>query len=261
MNHPKKIIFFALLLFNSFVIANGQGLTKPSIDPFIKNRNLDLKKNFDFELKVSFSNINIGKLKYSIKKNNEEIFTKATLKTNSFYDFIFKIRDEITSSFSIKTLLPTEFNFNKKEGKKESYVKMVFKNGNIHFSEKWKKKKKTGKKEKTYSSEGKSFFDLCTMLNYAIFSKGELNRGDYFWLALKSNFYKVVLKTKQNIKVKYKKKKVNAFKYKFSSFKGEKEEKKGDFSIVVLHGDNPVFYELEGHLKIGKIKGLIKHAN
>ena len=262
MSKIKKLII-ALSFLNSFLLFADPNTTmdKSKVnDSAIRNINLNLKRNYEFELNVSFSNINIGKLKYSIDKNNMTIFSKTTLETNSFYDFIFKIRDELNSVFDIKKRRSSEFNFNKREGRKESFVKMVFDDNKIHFSEKWKKKNKSGKKEKIYHPEGKDYFDILTMLNRAIFSECKFDKGDYFWLALKSNFYKILLKEKKIITVKYKKKKVKAFKYKFSSFKGSKEEKKGDFSIVVIQGETPVFYELQGYLKIGKIKGISKYA-
>ena len=200
----KLLIFFGTLLcFESQaqVIKKATESQAREGDFTIKNVNLVIKKNIEFEFDVKFSNINIGKLKYFIESDKKLVHSKATLKTNSFYDFIFKIRDELNSRYNKESLRPEEFNFIKKEGKKESFVNMKFDPEKIHFKEKWKKKKKSGKKEKTYSNEGREFFDILTMLNRAIFSNGELKKKDYFWLALKSNFYKVVLKDKHFFKV------------------------------------------------------------
>ena len=72
------------------------------------------------------------------------------MKTNSFYDFIFKIRDELNSRFNKENLKPEEFNFIKKEGKKESFVNMKFGPEKIHFKENWKKKKSQGKKKRPF---------------------------------------------------------------------------------------------------------------
>ena len=112
------------------------------------NKVLNRAKNISYEFKVKLSSMNMGKLSHKINKENDKVFTEAYLKTSSFYDFIFKIRDKLTSIYSTSTAGTLNFNFKKKEGRRFSDVKMVFTDGKIEYSENWKKKKRTGKKEK-----------------------------------------------------------------------------------------------------------------
>ena len=119
-----------------------------------------------------------------------------------------------------------------------------------------KKKKKEGKKNKVYSSKGKSFFDITLMINYLLFM-GESGTRQFFLAPLKSNFYKVTLQKKEVVKLKYRGKAFDGFKLWFKSIKGEKSEKRGEFSLVVLKSPKPLFFELQGLMKIGKIKGVL----
>ena len=227
----------------------------------VKRPSLLKLEDVEYKLNVSFSNISIGKLTYKISTGKEKVLTTIKLKTNSFYDFIFKIRDNIIGEYDIASKSPKKFIFNKKEGKKESYVSMDFDKDKITFNEKWRKKKKEGKKNKVYSPEGKSFFDITLMINYLIFMGKDLVPGNFFWLALKSNFYKVTLQKKEAVKLKFQGKVLDGFKLWFKSIKGEKSQKRGEFSLVILKSSKPLFFELQGLMKIGKIKGVLTDVN
>ena len=230
-------------------------------------KNVEIKRpvklkfqDVEYRLDVSFSNINIGRLSYSVKSSKKNVQTIINLKTNSFYDFIFKIRDQIIGEYNLDSLSPKKFIFHKKEGKKESYVSMDFEKEKIIFNEKWRKRRKKGSKNKTYSSSGRDYFDITLMINYLIFSENELELGSFFWLALKSSFYKVTLNRKEKVKVSYQGQQHKGVKYWFKSIKGEKSEKRGEFSIVILKSQKPLFFELEGLMKIGKIKGVLTNV-
>ena len=256
----SKITISLIFLWSAlFVLECDASEPKPSTLE-VKNIAINPKQSAQFLFDISFSNINIGHLSYEVNEKDGVVSTKAKLKTNSFYDFIFKIRDEINSLYINKNLRPSEFTFFKKEGKKESYVKMNFDKDQVQFFEKWKKEKKSGEKKKTISLKGKSYFDILSLINRVIFSNSDFKEGNYFWLSLKENIYKVVLKNLKKIKVVYKKKKIDATSFRFTSFKDDKEEKKGEFSIIVLPSEKPILYEIQGHLKIGKIKGVLKSA-
>lgn len=250
-----KFKFISIIILT--LLISKLGFASESSNFEVKRPNLLKIEDVEYKLDVSFSNISIGKLTYKISTGTEKVLTTINLKTNSFYDFIFKIRDNIIGEYDIKIKAPKKFIFNKKEGKKESYVSMDFDKEKITFNEKWRKKKKEGKKNKVYSSEGKSFFDITLMINYLLFMGESLIPGNFFWLALKSNFYKVTLQKKEVVKLKYKGKAHDGFKLWFKSIKGEKSEKRGEFSLIILKAPKPLFFELQGLMKIGKIKGVL----
>ena len=217
-------------------------------------------KNSRWSFRIKFSKMNIGKMEYKVENILGKVVTTAELKTNSFYDYIFKIRDKLTSSFNLDKGRPDSFRFVKKEGKRTSDVKMNFHKNGVHFTEVWTKKKRKGSQDKKIEFNSKTHVDILTMMNSVIFSKSELKKGQFFFTSLKEKVYKVVLKNKFRSSAKHNGKRVESIVYEFQSYKGTQLEKRGEFKLVVLPLKKPVLFEIEGRMKIGKLQWILTHA-
>ena len=262
-------LLFSTLLWTSFAEGNPSELVHANkkvekvvsdvLAPSVKV--LSQAQNISYEFKVKLSSMNMGRLTYKVNKEKDKVFTEAYLKTSSFYDFIFKIRDKLTSVYSTSASETLSFNFNKKEGRRSSDVKMIFKNGKVEYSENWKKKKRTGKKEKIVDLERIKHFDILSIINIILFSKNELKKGMNFNLSLKDKLYIVRIENIQSTKRVFKKKEYPVNIYRLKTFKGKEVQDKGSFEIIVAPGKRPLFLEIKGRLKVGKLLGKLENVH
>ncbi len=262
------ILLFSVLLWVSF--AEGKpsesGHPNKEIEKVVSDvltpsgKVLSQAQNISYEFKVKLSSMNIGKLTYKVNQEKKKDFTEAYLKTSSFYDFIFKIRDKLTSVFSTLTSETLSFKFNKKEGRRSSDIKMIFKDGKVEYSENWKKKKRTGKKEKIVDLKGTKHFDILNIINIILFSQNELKKGMKFNLSLKDKRYVVRIENIKNTRRVFKKKEYPVKVYNLKTFKGKEAQDKGSFEIVVAPGKRPLFLEIKGRLKVGELFGKLENV-
>ena len=209
---------------------------------------------------VDYSKISVGDMILEVlPQNQNEITIQARFETNEFYKFFYDIKNKVEVKLKSGSLAPIETNVYKKHGEKTINEKQIFSSTGLIYKE---NKVKDGKKS---SRENKinlrpNSKELLGLIFYSMYVPDNELEGKKIELILKDKIYHVNVEKFSKKLINFKNKQLSVREISFKSYKDGKSQKKGSFSITHTIGEKPILVSIIGHLKIGRLKGILTKA-
>ena len=211
---------------------------------------------------VDYSKISVGDmilevLPRSKKEKNRKV--QARFETNEFYKFFYDIENKIEAKLELGSFAPIETKIYKKHGDKIINEHQLFSSSELVYKEnKLKDGKKSSKENKIKLPSNSK--ELLGLIFYAMYIPDEELKEKKIQLILKDKIYHVNVEDFSKKLIKFKNNQLSVREISFKSYKDGKSQKKGSFSITHTVGEKPILVSIIGHLKIGRLKGILTKA-